>query len=622
MTTTDAQAKGKKGKQDKRAGYSHTGCAHCKKVRQKCDEKKPSCTACAKMNHECVYLHHIVMWTPGKREPSSRASKAKAERKEATEPAAPPQPSPLQDDLSPISSSSISTDPSISSTLLSTDAAAFPPTYQDNSRNYSQPNLSQPIGNLATKNDNGSNLGFLFGLNEDSLLSQPGTNPSNASSTAAVSPSNFFTSPESLDFTNNFESDTPENSSISMAALYNIPQWTEYGVTEWKRIMRGYRPSSFSNEQDMQRFMEYVFLRAKCGFNYPFGVDENNPLWRSIMNVISRFDHLRYVVLSVATNILQYECKCSEWAPFRRKYMDACMQSLIESISSYKTNDQISTLFATVMILFSDRSASVGNKWRLHLRGALELLNARNPEVPGTDDLFGVLRSWFSLAETYAWISSPNGGTITPDLNAMEILDDSKYAYSVDGLVLGGFNTFKCYGQSAVPFFAQAACLKMKLFQGIPYDENVCFELIQKIGALINEEFDLTKVPNPTVRTAMQSSHKLHCMGLQLYVMHKLLKQDITSQSIQATLLTMTPIIQSFPFSETLGVAIHWPVFMAGVCSAHIETRTIVEAHLNEVIAVGLYVARNSLFRLHKFWELFDEGSTNVYSEDTDSIAF
>lgn len=55
--------------QKKRASYSHSGCTHCRKLRQKCDEKKPSCTTCVNQNQECIYSQHIVMWTPRPKRP-------------------------------------------------------------------------------------------------------------------------------------------------------------------------------------------------------------------------------------------------------------------------------------------------------------------------------------------------------------------------------------------------------------------------------------------------------------------------------------------------------------------------------------------------------------------------
>jgi hypothetical protein len=403
--------------------------------------------------------------------------------------------------------------------------------------------------------------------------------------------------------------------------MRNIPEWTEYGFEEWVRLMQAYRPTSFTNESEMQQFLEFLFLKIKCGMNYPLGLDDRNPFWRSVMILTPRFDYLKYALLTVSCNVMELHCRCSEWGPYRRKYMDACMQSLITKISSYETSDEISTLFATVMILYSDRSASSSNKWRLHLRGALELLRARVPEVPGTDDLFGVLRSWFSMAETLAWMSSPNGGTVSYEF-ASEILDDSPYAYYVDGLVVDGFNTFKCFSQRLVPYFSRATIqiIQLKTLNR-PIDEELCWQMLSEVRALQDEQFSLTAVKDPTVQKFMRLSSKLHCMALELYILVILLRQDIASEQVQQITNQVLALLQQVPLFEGLGIVVHWVIFMAGRTCITIEQRGVVEAKLGVIINIGVLVARNSLHRLHRYWDNYDDGLDPEFN-DMDSIAF
>ena len=116
-----------------------------------------------------------------------------------------------------------------------------------------------------------------------------------------------------------------------------------------------------------------------------------------------------------------------------------CMKHLIARMPSYSDDNEIIALLATLMLLYADRSATSTNKWRMHLNGALELLRARNnltTDLPGSaDTLFEMFLIWFSIAETYAWLSSPNGGTVHIDI-ANEIVDDTPYAYLIDGLLV------------------------------------------------------------------------------------------------------------------------------------------------------------------------------------------
>lgn len=408
---------------------------------------------------------------------------------------------------------------------------------------------------------------------------------------------------------------------LSETIKKNIPEWTEYGFEEWVRLMQAYRPTSFTNELEMQQFLEFLFLKIKCGMNYPLGIDDRNPFWNSIITLIPRFDYLKNAMLTVSCNIMQLQCHCSEWAPFRRKYMDTCMQSLITRISSYNTNDEISTLFATVMILYSDRAASSTNKWRLHLKGALELLRARVPEVPGTDDLFGVLRTWFSMAETLAWMSSPNGGTVSYEF-ANELLDDSAYAYHVDGLVLDGFNTFKCFSQRLVPYFTRATLqtISLKLLNK-PVDQDACWHMLNEVNALRGEQFELGAVEDFSMRKLMRLSNKLHCMALELYIVVHLLNQHLVSDKVQQVTNQVLDLLHDVPLFEAIGVVVHWVLFMTGRCCITIEQRSVIEGKLGVIKNTGIFVARNSLHRLHRYWDNYDDG-LDPELNDMDSIAY
>ena len=54
-TSVSSTVKDKKGHVVKRK-YSRNGCTECKKRRMKCDETKPTCWQCARLNRDCVYI--------------------------------------------------------------------------------------------------------------------------------------------------------------------------------------------------------------------------------------------------------------------------------------------------------------------------------------------------------------------------------------------------------------------------------------------------------------------------------------------------------------------------------------------------------------------------------------
>ena len=66
----------KKGNTVKRK-YSRNGCSECKRRRMKCDETKPTCWQCARLNRECVY----VLNPKNKKRRTSNANKIKESKK-------------------------------------------------------------------------------------------------------------------------------------------------------------------------------------------------------------------------------------------------------------------------------------------------------------------------------------------------------------------------------------------------------------------------------------------------------------------------------------------------------------------------------------------------------------
>ncbi|CAN6604066.1 hypothetical protein TRVA0_002S03620 [Trichomonascus vanleenenianus] len=416
-------------------------------------------------------------------------------------------------------------------------------------------------------------------------------------------------------------------SPVSDEVLFKVPQWTDMAsVDEWSRVMRAYRPSSFTTEQDLQRFLQVTFLRTKCTFNYPLANDDKNPLWELIAEEIDRFDFLKFAVLTVSSNVLEIFCKCDDWMPYRKKYMDLCMQSLIMKIASYRENDEIIALLATVMILYSDRSATSSNKWRLHLKGGLELLKAASQSAI-RNPLFATLRTWFAVAETYAWMSSPGGGTI--DSNDTALLDDSAFAHTVDGLVVDGYNTFRGYSQQLVPFFSKAAAkIVQRKYCSMVYDdeEEEVLAALREIERLESQQFPYLAVDtnrnSESIKLCMWYSHRIHCCSLRLFYMVKLLGWKLSDSRVQSLTKRTLQLIQEMPMQQALGISVHWPTFMAGRCSITISDRAAAESALNQMIAIGLFVARNSLHRLHSYWDKYDDGELDIEADDMDSTAY
>lgn len=604
---------------NKRSAYSHSGCVHCKKLRQKCDEKKPSCTACLNQSQECVYNQCIVMWTPQKkRQRKPKGAGAHTAKQAKAQTSTPPQDTGYYNNSSSSSSSSQPVHEQQRATLSMAQHLPPPPV-----AGATIPEVKIEYDDSSWGDDSSYSYssGFSPSLTVDDLFfADPEIKQAVQDYREVPVPASHQVMVDENEYLNVPVLDDPP-SPISDSVLLKIPQWTEYSFHEWDRIMSAYRPSSFTTEQDLQRFLEHAFLRTKCTFIYPFGSDDSNPLWRGMMEAKGRHDFLRYAMLTATCNILELHCKCSEWQPYKRKYMDLCMESLILKVSSYRTDDEITALFATSMILCSDKSSSSSDKWRVHLRGALDLLQASSESnIPS--DLHVTTRSWFAMADTLAWLSAPGGGVSTKDANE-DVLDDTAWVYMTEGIVIDGFNTIRGYSQLLVPHMTRAARLMMEKRKYGFYagDQDVLYSTLSEVAILERQEFSLATVSEPIVAQSMRVSHTIHCKALQLYVRVRLFESYLNCTEVQSLTNSLLELLQSYPLRQSLGITIHWAAFVTGRTCITIEQRSVIEQLLVEMINVGLKAARNSLHRLLRYWEKYDEGEYDFDTNDLDSLA-
>lgn len=627
-------------KSAKRA-YSHTGCVHCKKLRQKCDERKPACSACLKQGLECVYNQNILMWTPqGMKKvadpsspPSNNSSQSQMfggqqfKRQEAV--AAPSR------GFAPAAASaagSMEPPPFNPGSVLPTAPVADSDSQiklEQDMRGLrfdgigSMGSLPPPINQTRPPEPQGMTYADILASGEDwvsPLVPQQASNMPNP----FVRNNSIGIGSGGFDF-GNVPLLSAHDQPLREEVLKNIPEWTEYGFAEWSRIMRAYRPSSFSNEEDLQLFLKYVFLRTKCGFSFPFSADRSNVLWAEIRRYWKVADYLRYAVLSTTCFILSQHCKCSEWMPYRKHYMERCMQTLVTAMAEQPPQSPETTgaMLMTVMLLFADRSNISGSKWRIHLRAAMDLcLKGEADKVPSS--LYMLARIWYATAEGLAWMTSPLGGTSGAEA-IVRLVDDSYYSFQVDGIIIDGFHTFRGCGQTLIPYFGMVArkCAEKRQYVFYSNQEEV-ISALSELSQLENQTFALTSVTDARVRQCMLQSHRIACMALQLFIRVRLMETYVSSAEVQTLTDRILLAVEQLPLREILGKVVHWALFIAGRCCLRIEQRAVVEAHFVQMINIGQLCARNSLHRVLRYWEIYDEGGLDIDIDrfDDDTVAF
>lgn len=633
----------------KRSAYSHSGCVHCKRLRQKCDEKKPSCTACLNQRQECVYNQLIIMWTPQKKRTRAkgkgnartilshgasssssnsqilsdyRQQQQRQQRQVPQQQAQQGQEQSSQQHLQSQQQSFHTVIPELK--LESDDDYLNADTGSSTDTAYGDFYLAPGNTNYHRDGDDNSpstTLSYTYSSSGDeSFLPEDFMSDIPAYRDVPV-PNSQQVIEDETDYLNVPVLDDPPSPISDSVLLQQVPKWTDYRFEEWDRIMSAYRPSSFTTEYDLQRFLEHVFLRTKCAFFYPFAFDDNNPLWNGIMEAKDRHECLRYGMYTATCNILELHCKCSDWQPFRRKYLDGCMEALIKKVSSYHTNDEITALFTTSMVLCADMAASSSDKWRIHLRGALDLLRAwTESTIPS--DLHVATRSWFAMADTLAWHTAPGGGATMDERYVDEILNDSGWVYLTKGLVIDGFNTIRGYSQLLVPHITRSARMMMEKHKYGFYagDQDIIHSTLSEVAALEKQEFAFNEVSDPDIAKCMRYSHVAHCKALQLFIRVRLFGSYVWSPEVQTLTNDLLRLLQEYPLRKALGIGVHWAAFVTGRSCITIEQRSIIEKILVEMINIGLYWARNSLHRLLLYWEKYNEGNYDFDKNDLDSL--
>ena len=367
--TASASASASKGHVVKRK-YSRNGCTECKRRRMKCDETKPTCWQCARLNRECVYVLN----------PKNKRRKNSAE---------PPkqEPLPLQEHL-PL---------------------------QEPVQN----TIPQSIDSEVVPLPNSIPLAEMEGIDTSLLMQNLNDIVNMKLNDSALINENL----KDLDFP---ELDIPEllmpptthHSSVPISFLMN-------SIIQFNIKITAFRLGGVHDE-----YLR-VFYNDCLDSIAPFFQNQGNPLRDILLSFARNESYLLSAILAVGASISHRTSGKQEDERNYCAYLSHCLSLLGEQFhNEANVLNKIEPIILTVMLLAWDCINTMNSQWRSHLKGVTDLFKKIN--AGNSSKVLNVAKCWFKVIETFASISTGLGGSLYDD-DLDVIFDPYDYQY-VDSL--------------------------------------------------------------------------------------------------------------------------------------------------------------------------------------------
>lgn len=629
-----------------RRPYSRDGCQECKNRKLKCDETKPICWHCQRLNKDCHYKKNIRFsdsrsftlntvlsktctssttpaFTVTTSSPSSEHSASCGKPADHLEA---PSPSTSNSDTSP----PVPVDPS------GPHIAPQEETIEEISRTPIVPGTVTPdlnglspllnsinnITNELTPNEY-NELASLTQLNEP-LLTSP------------LKPSTDY------DALTLYESSTLPAPSVAFPLA---PALSLYNLTS-----------------QQSRYLETFYYRTSYHI-MPFSMANSNPVRDSILSMAFDNSFLFSAVMAASSRTTYRISNDPNDDIASAQYLSQTLNSLSYNLSTGIDFSSLSfeAVLTTILILCTDHTSSHNLGWRAHLRGAKDLLD-RGIEILKSQDgartvtnyfnsrTMAFCKVWFAALEVVASITSPRGGTIAGGFASHEaFIDIGLSELQNAGMIMpNGFNLFLGYSTSCLSIFSELARL-LKISrspQGLTHNETRDIEkLISDIHAakqisFPDSDFDLgdmtefdekdAEVPASEVPSLPDSgwfyiSHKAHCEAAMLAVYTSLMNLPSYSPIVSSSLSTLMALLAHIPYKDFRGTMIHWPLLTAGLHATTSSREKFVLDRLDLLFQNGVWSAEFSKTRVrerYKDVQRFTKMTAEEYEEELDTVPF
>lgn len=390
--------------------YSRNGCTECKKRRMKCDEGKPSCWQCTRLNRECVY---ILNPKNKKRKPrvgknaGNSTKHSAAKQKTAKHKCASPtlEPTSVQAHCHSSHTSNSPLEASIASaTDLSSGKTTPAPTSSLPANEL--PNLI-PAGNVNAYDANLliQNLNDIVNMKlNDSLINED---------------------LKTIDFS---ELDIPELNVVSAQSSYStVPiSFLVDNIITFNTDLKSFKLGGVHD--NYLKVFYYDCLDSIA----PFFQDQGNPLRDILLSFARKESYLLSAILAVGGSIAHRKSANVEDEKAYCAYLSHCLTLLSEQFQNENNViNKIEPIILTVIMLTWDCIYTMNSQWRSHLKGVTELFKKINSG--NSSKVLNVAKCWFKVIETFASISTVLGGSLVQENDLDAIFDPYDYQY-VDSL--------------------------------------------------------------------------------------------------------------------------------------------------------------------------------------------
>lgn len=368
--------------------YSRNGCTECKRRRMKCDETKPTCWQCARLNRECVY---ILNAKNKKRKPREARSNASGRRNKR---------STVKDDAS------IPDAVAAAASAVDTNSNKFEKDMINNMQVLELPNV------ITASNMDGYDANLLI---------------QNLNDMVSMKLNDSFSLNEGLKDLQLPDLDIPELMPHSRTSVNSVPiSFLVNNVITFNTKL-----SSFHLGGVHDKYLEVFFYDCLDSIA-PFFQNQGNPLRDIILSFARNESYLLSATLAVGASIARRNSNQLEDEKNYCAYLSHCLSLLGEQFrNESNVMHKIEPITLTVIMLAWDCINAMNSQWRSHLKGVTDLFKKIN--LGNSSKVMNVAKCWFKVMETFASISTVLGGSLTDEQDLDLIFNPQDFQY-VDSL--------------------------------------------------------------------------------------------------------------------------------------------------------------------------------------------
>lgn len=361
--------------------YSRNGCLECKRRRMKCDEGKPTCWQCARLNRKCVYILN-----PKNKKRKPRKPKSAGACATCTEDG--DEKGKVKNDATMKSETNFSLNSHVNDSLV----------------NSGLPNLI-PAGSINAMDAN--------------LLIQ------NLNDIVSMKLNDSLVSDELKDLEFN-DLDLPD---LNFPMLNTASEFSSVPISFLVDNTITFNTSleSFKLGGLHDKYLR-TFYHDCLDSITPFFQDQNNPLRDILLSFGRNEPYLLSAILAVGASIVHRKSNKMEDEKAYCGYLSHCLQLLGDQFKN-ETNviNKLEPIILTVILLTWDCIYTMNSQWRSHLKGITELFKKINSG--NSSKVLNVAKCWFKVMETFASISTVLGGALVEETDLDAIFDPYDFQY-------------------------------------------------------------------------------------------------------------------------------------------------------------------------------------------------